>query len=150
MNESVSDADAAVRKPQVNAYRRWYSTLHPSLQLIGLQLWLPLFFIVAFCLCYVAAFHAPHAPDLPGGVVGSSSQQVQSDLDTALPGVISIRSFDTVDEAKTAVTTGQVAVAFDPATSTIYKASAHQYQVAALIPAMLTPVLAAGGITPTV
>jgi len=28
-----------------------------SLQLIGLQLWMPLFFIIMFCLCYVAAFH---------------------------------------------------------------------------------------------
>ncbi|UFS57517.1 ABC transporter permease [Subtercola endophyticus] len=140
-------AQSLERKPRVSAYRRWYSTLHPSLQLIGLQLWLPLFFIVAFCLCYIAAFHSPHPHDVPVGVVGSSSEQLQTEFDTALPGVLSVRSFDTVEEAKAAVTTGQVAVAFDPSTSTIYKASAHQYQVAALLPAMITPVLAARAAT---
>src|ERR1700712_83903 len=112
MNESVSDADGAVRKPQVNAYRRWYSTLHPSLQLIGLQLWLPLFFIVAFCLCYVAAFHAPHPHDVPVGVVSSAPEQLQGEFDKAMPGIISVQGFDTVDEAKAAVTTGRIAVAF--------------------------------------
>ncbi|TIH40916.1 ABC transporter permease [Subtercola vilae] len=142
-------ADPA-RRAQPNAYRRWYSTLHPSLQLIGLQLWLPLFFIVAFCLCYIAAFHAPHPHDVPVALVGSTSQQLQSDLDKAMPGVISIHQFDTADEAKAAVITGQAAVAFDPSDSTIYKASAHQYQVSALIPAMISPVLAAEKITPTI
>src|ERR1700712_257183 len=100
-----------------NAYRRWYSKLHPSLQLIGLQLWLPLFFIVAFCLCYVAAFHSPHPHDVPVGVVGETSQ-VQQKLDQTAPGVISLQSFDTADSAKQAVLTGQVAVAYDPETDT--------------------------------
>ncbi|WP_170152022.1 ABC transporter permease [Subtercola boreus] len=135
-------------KPEVNAYRRWYSTLHPSLQLIGLQLWLPLFFIVAFCLCYVAAFHAPHPHDVPVGIVGSA-QQFESDLDRTAPGVVSVESLATVDEARAAVLSGRVAVAFEPATSTIYKASAHQYQVAALLPVIITPALQSENITPT-
>ncbi|RFA17195.1 hypothetical protein B7R21_00165 [Subtercola boreus] len=135
-------------KPEVSAYRRWYSTLHPSLQLIGLQLWLPLFFIVAFCLCYVAAFHAPHPHDVPVGIVGSA-QQFESDLDRTVPGVVSVESLATVDEAKAAVLSGRVAVAFDPATSTIFKASAHQYQVSALLPVLITPALQAENITPT-
>ncbi|TDT64700.1 ABC transporter permease [Frigoribacterium sp. PhB116] len=136
-------------KPDPGRFRRWYSTLHPSLQLIGLQLWLPLFFIVGFCLCYIAAFHAPHPHDVPIAVVGSSSE-LQQALDEADPGVFVVRGETTVEEAREAVRTGHAAVAWDPAGSTIYKASAHQYQVSALIPAMLTPVLEAGGATPVV
>ncbi|MDF2441887.1 MAG: hypothetical protein JWR01_90 [Subtercola sp.] len=135
-------------KPEVNAYRRWYSTLHPSLQLIGLQLWLPLFFIVAFCLCYLAAFHAPHPHDVPVGIVGAS-QQFQAELDRTVPGEVMAESFATVDDARAAVLAGRVAVAFDPATSTIFKASAHQYQVSALLPVIVTPALQAQNITPT-
>jgi hypothetical protein len=135
-------------KPEVGAYRRWYSSLHPSLQLIGLQLWLPLFFIVAFCLCYVAAFHAPHAHDVPVGIVGSAAQ-FDSALASTAPGVIDVQSFSTVDDAKNAVLSGRVAVAVDPAGSTIYKASAHQYQVAALVPVIVTPALQSIGITPS-
>jgi len=136
-------------KPQPGRFRRWYSTLHPSLQLIGLQLWLPLFFIVGFCLCYIAAFHAPHPHDVPIAVVGSSSQ-LGTALEEAQPGVYEVRSYADVEAARSAVTSGHAAVAWDPSSSTIYKASAHQYQVSALIPAMLTPVLEAGGATPTV
>jgi len=136
-------------KPEPGRFRRRYSTLHPSLQLIGLQLWLPLFFIVGFCLCYIAAFHAPHPHDVPVAVVGSSSA-LQGALDEAQPGVFVVEGETDVEEAREAVRTGHVAVAWDPATSTIYKASAHQYQVSALIPAMLTPVLEAGGASPVV
>ncbi|WP_423923613.1 ABC transporter permease [Frigoribacterium sp. 2-23] len=140
---------ATPAKAEPGRYRRWYSTLHPSLQLIGLQLWLPLFFIVGFCLCYIAAFHSPHPHDVPVAVVGQSSQ-LQSQLDSAVPGVLDLTSYRTADEAKEAVVTGHMAVAYDPADRTIYKASAHQYQVAALIPAMLQPVLQAEGVTPTI
>jgi len=144
--------EVGTTKPPVGRFRRWYSTLHPSLQLIGLQLWLPLFFIVGFCLCYIAAFHAPHPHDVPIAVVGSSSaaSSLQSDLDAAQPGVFDVRSYDDLDEAEEAVLRGHVAVAVDPADSRISKASAHQYQVSALIPAMLTPVLASEGVTPVV
>ena len=143
---------AAPPKHEPGRYRRWYSTLHPSLQLIGLQLWLPLFFIVGFCLCYIAAFHAPHPHDVPVAVVGSSStaDELQASLDEARPGVIDVRAYGSADDAEQAVLAGHVAVAYDPADTTIYTASAHQYQVAALIPTTITPVLAAEGVTPTV
>jgi hypothetical protein len=136
-------------KPEPGRFRRWYSTLHPSLQLIGLQLWLPLFFIVGFCLCYIAAFHAPHPHDVPVAVVGSSSE-LQQALDEAQPGVFVVRGEASADEAREAVRTGHAAVAWDPSDSTLYRASAHQYQVSALIPAMVSPVLEAGGATPVV
>ncbi|MCJ0701878.1 ABC transporter permease [Frigoribacterium faeni] len=142
-DDGAGGADRAGRAGP-GRFRRWYSTLHPSLQLIGLQLWLPLFFIVGFCLCYIAAFHAPHPHDVPVAIVGSSSE-LQTTLDERLPGAIELRSYDDVAEARSAVTSGRVAVAYDPGDDALYTASAHQYQVAALIPAMLTPVIEAEG-----
>jgi hypothetical protein len=130
-----------------SAFRIWYAGLHPSLQLIGLQLWLPLFFIIAFCLCYVAAFHAPHPHEVPVAVVNLSAP-LHSAIDKALPGVLDLQNFSSVEAAKSAVLHGHAAVAIDG--DQIYKASAHQYQVSALIPAMVAPVLAAAGVTATV
>ena len=129
-NQTTTDDAGGPPKPELGRYRRWYSTLHPSLQLIGLQLWLPLFFIVGFCLCYIAAFHAPHPHDVPVAVVGSSSAaaDLQTGLDDARTGVIDVRAYGSADEAEEAVLAGRVAVAYDPAETTIYTASAHQYQ----------------------
>jgi hypothetical protein len=138
---------SAQKKP--SAFRTWYASLHPSLQLIGLQLWLPLFFIVMFCLCYVAAFHAPHPHDVPIAVVGVPTS-VQDALTRGLPGVLDPQTYSSLRSAKEAVLHGRVAVAYDGASNAIFTASAHQYQVAALIPAMMTPVLAAAGVTATV
>ncbi|GAA4266761.1 ABC transporter permease [Frondihabitans peucedani] len=132
-----------------SAFRLWYGRLHPSLQLIGLQLWLPLFFIVMFCLCYVAAFHAPHPHEVPVAMVGVPDS-VRQAIGKALPGVLDPQSYSSLQAAKQAVLHGRVAVAYDGASHEIFKASAHQYQVSALIPAMLTPVLAAAGVTATV
>jgi len=142
--DPTSDGEVVAGHPEPGRFRRWYSTLHPSLQLIGLQLWLPLFFIVGFCLCYIAAFHAPHPHDVPVAVVGSSAE-LQTTLDERLPGVIDLRAYDDAAEARAAVTSGRAAVAYDPGDDLLYTASAHQYQVAALIPAMLTPVIEASG-----
>ncbi|GAA0956167.1 ABC transporter permease [Frigoribacterium faeni] len=151
--ETSTTADGTAAGPvrvEPNAFRRWYSGLHPSLQLIGLQLWLPLFFIVGFCLCYIAAFHAPHPHDVPVAVVGSSSE-LQTVLDESSPGVVDLRSYPDVAAARDAVTAGRVAVAYDPGADAIYTASAHQYQVAALIPALITPAIEArGGAAPAV
>ncbi len=151
-NQTTTDDAGGPPKPELGRYRRWYSTLHPSLQLIGLQLWLPLFFIVGFCLCYIAAFHAPHPHDVPVAVIGSSS--AAADLQPAppppRPGVTAAPPPAPAAAAAAAVLAGRVAVAYDPAETTIYTASAHQYQVAALIPATITPVLEAQGVTPTV
>lgn len=134
--------------PQKSAYRRWYSTLHPSMQLIGLQLWLPLFFIMMFCLCYIAAFHSPSPHNVPIGFV-STSQSVTDGMSRTLGATVHIEHFYSVDAAKSAVLHGQVGVAFDGATSVLYTAHAHQVQVASILPQMLAPVFAANGITPT-
>lgn len=132
-----------------SAFRVHYARLHPSLQLIGLQLWLPLFFIIMFCLCYVAAFHAPHPHEVPVALVGVP-ESVRDAIAKALPGVVDLRTYSSLADAKTAVLHGRVAVAYDGGAHEIFKATAHQYQVAALIPAMLTPILTAAGVTATI
>lgn len=142
---------APVPEPQQHgAYRRWYATLHPSLQLIGLQLWMPLFFIVGFCLCYVFAFHAPHPHDVPIALVGSDPTLVAA-VQKALPGEFVFHTYDSLAAAKRDVLAGSMAVAYDPTTNEFFKASAHQFQVASLVPATLTAVLTGIGVaSPTV
>ncbi|MFZ7088128.1 ABC transporter permease [Curtobacterium sp. RRHDQ10] len=144
-------AAAPVPGPQhITRWRRWYSTLHPSLQLIGLQLWMPLFFIVGFCLCYVFAFHAPHPHDVPVGLIGSDPTLVAA-VDKALPGEYLFHTYDSVAQAKRDVLSGSIAVAFDPSSNVVWKASAHQFQVASLVPATLSSVIeGTGGTAPTV
>ncbi|MDN3478608.1 ABC transporter permease [Curtobacterium sp. MCLR17_032] len=133
-------------KQHIGRYRRWYATLHPSLQLIGLQLWMPLFFIVGFCLCYVFAFHAPHPHDVPIGIVGSDQTLVGA-VQKALPGEYLFSSYDSLASAKRDVLAGTIAVAYDPSANELFKASAHQFQVANLVPATLSAVLTGAGLT---
>jgi hypothetical protein len=132
-------------KQHIGRYRRWYATLHPSLQLIGLQLWMPLFFIVGFCLCYVFAFHAPHPHDVPIGFVGGDRTLVSA-VQKALPGEYLFSSYDSLARAKHDVVAGTIAVAYDPSANELFKASAHQFQVASLVPATLTAVLTGAGL----
>jgi hypothetical protein len=134
----------APAKQRISAYRRWFQTLHPSLQLVFLQLWMPLFFIIGFCLCYVFAFHAPHPHDVPVGIIGSDPT-LSAAVSKALPGQYVFDMYTSVAQAKHDVLGGTIAVAYDPATNEFFKASAHQYQVAALVPATLSAVLEAGG-----
>ena len=118
-------------------YRRWFSTLHPSLQLVLLQLWMPVFFIVMFCLCYVAAFHAPSVHDAPVGVVGEATLPLSENAAIS----VDPTGFDTAAEAKAAVVHGTVAAAYDPSSTTLYVASAHQMQAATLMEKLLLPAL---------
>ena len=111
---------------------------------------MPLFFIVGFCLCYVFAFHAPHPHDVPVGLVGSDPSLVAA-THTSLPGEYAFHTVDSVAQAKRAVLNGTVAVAYDPSQNVVWKASAHQFQVASLVPATLSSVIeATGGAAPTV
>ncbi|MFJ3034437.1 ABC transporter permease [Curtobacterium pusillum] len=142
---------APVPEPQrISRYRRWFGTLHPSLQLIGLQLWMPLFFIVGFCLCYVFAFHAPHPHDVPIALVGSDPTLVAA-MQKALPGEYLFHTYDSLAQAKRDVLAGTMAVAYDPSTNEVFKATAHQFQVASLVPVALSTVLTGIGVAaPTV
>lgn len=136
----------------MSAYRRWFATLHPSLQLVLLQLWMPLFFIVMFCLCYVAAFHAPSPHEVPVGVVGTAqaSAGLESGMEKALGGTIAFTDYPDAGAARQAVLHGTVAAAYDPAQRELLVAGAHQLQASTLLQRMLIPVLSADGAAPTV
>jgi len=136
-------------RPLTSRYRRWFQTLHPSLQLVLLQLWMPLFFIVMFCVCYIAAFHAPSPHDVPVGMVGDAAS-LESGIEKAVGGRILFVPYRTAAEAGHAVLHGAVAVAYDPADATLYVATAHQLQASTLLQRMLLPVLGAGGHAPSV
>lgn len=128
-----------------SAYRRWFGTLNPSLQLVLLQLWMPVFMAVMFIACYVGAFQhiAPH--DVPVGIVGSSqaAQAYQDAANQKAPGAFALSPVATMEEAKEQVRSGELGVAYDKASNTLIVAGAHQAQAATLLPTLVTPLLGA-------
>lgn len=135
----------------VSRYREVYARLPPSIQLIGMQLWLPVCFVVLFCLCYIAAFHAPVARDAPVGLVAASTERTAAALQTLTGPALSYSSYATTDEARSAVRDGRIVAAVvlsreAETAATLYVASAHQYQSARILEAVLQPALAAQGL----
>jgi hypothetical protein len=132
----------------IDGYRRQYSKMPPGLQLVGLQLWLPLAFIVMFCFCYLVAFHHPQIHDAPVGVVGDAA--AVSQLQQATGGSFEYTRFATDAAGEEAVTEGAVIGLLDLQDAdapTLYYASAHQYQAATIVQQAFTPIFAAGGQT---
>ena len=129
--------------PEKSAYRRWFSSLNPSLQLVFLQLWMPLFMAVMFVLCYVGAFQSTAPREVPIGVIGQASavEQYQDVADEAAPGAWSFVSVKDGDTAQEQVRSGEIAAAYDVGGNALIVASAHQAQAANLIPAALGPLL---------
>ena len=100
----------------MQAFKRRYERLHPSVQMIGLQLWLPVCFVILFVLCYVNAFHSPTPHDMPVGVVGTqAASQVDAGLEKALPGGFSVTRLASVDSD--AIRTGRLVAVYDPSTA---------------------------------
>ncbi|WP_297007119.1 ABC transporter permease [uncultured Corynebacterium sp.] len=137
-----------------SAYRRWYAAQHPNVQMVLSQLWMPVFMLTMFILCYVAPFQHASPRDVPIGVVGTVDQTrtLQAAADRGEPGAI---AFETVTDHATAqqkVTDGNLAAAYDVDTDTLVTASALQAQAATIIPRIVTPLLPALGQdeTPTV
>lgn len=132
-------------------WRQQYQKLPPAGQMIGLQLWLPLFFIIAFCFCYIAAFHAPKFHDAPVAVVNSPSASViTQQLDQGAPGTFQFNYFATAEDATESVRDGTDAAALIVADQpegklTVLTASAHQFQAANLVTGAFTKALAANG-----
>jgi hypothetical protein len=128
-------------------WRRWrkaYSKLPPSLQLIGLQLWLPLCFICLFCFCYILAFHSPTVRNAPIAVVGSSS--VVSQLKQGTGTTFAYTSADNAADADKRVIDGDAIGALnliDPAHPTLSVASSHSYQAANIAKQAFTAIFAA-------
>ena len=129
-------------------WRRFYSRLPAAVQLIGLQLWLPVFFIIMFCFCYIAAFHAPDIHDAPVGLSAARYQQVEGQLVAATKGAVDLKRYDNPDDAIAAVRDGTMVGALvypdtpgDPVR--LYVASAHQFQAVQVIRSVFTPIFAA-------
>ena len=121
------------------------------MQLIGLQLWLPTFFVILFCFCYVFAFHSPTAHNVPVAVVGNgqTTSALAAGLETQFKGALDVSSMSSLAAAKEDVRSGELAAAYVPGTSTatLYVASAAQYQLATLAKSYFTPVAAAQKVT---
>ncbi|RKW69978.1 ABC transporter permease [Galactobacter caseinivorans] len=143
---TTAAAEVVHTPPQKKStYRRWFGTLNPSLQLVLLQLWMPVFMAVMFVVCYVGAFQhiAPH--DVPVGIVGSAqaAQPYQQIADQKAPGAFAFSQVATVEEAKEKVRSGEFGVAYDRPSNTLIVAGAHQAQAATLLPTLVTPLLGA-------
>lgn len=143
------DDDEATRtgpRRLTGAYRRVYGRLPPPVQLVGLQLWLPVAFIVLFCFCYIAAFHAPKIHQAPAAVAAPAPAVAA--LQQATGTAVDYRTVADAAAAQAEVRDGSVIGALvDPAGAhpTLYVASAHQYQTATIAESLFTPVFAAQG-----
>lgn len=151
----VSGESEEVRMSKVTTWwREQYGKLPPAAQMIGLQLWMPLFFIIAFCLCYIGAFHSPQVHHIPVAVVNSPAAAVTMEkVEQHAPGTFDFSIYPDRDKAIDAVRDGSEAAALQlPADgqgkAEVFVASAHQYQSASMARQSLQQVFAAqNGIT---
>lgn len=124
-------------------YRAAYAKLPPGLQLVGMQVWMPVFFICLFCLCYVNAFHAPQVKHAPVAVVGTADLPR---LATATGSMFDYHPVSGQAQADQLVRDGEDVGALDftdPGHPTLAVASAHSYQAANLAKQTFTPIFAA-------
>ncbi|WP_261576030.1 ABC transporter permease [Frankia gtarii] len=134
-------------------YRRQYSRLSPPVQMIGLQLWLPLVFVVAFCLCYINAFHQPSPKDIKVAVVGTgpAAATLADRLEGTSNGMLSVSAVGSVDDVRGDVRDGDLAAAFTPGSANqparLLVASGAQFQLAEVVQQTFAPVAAAEGTT---
>lgn len=143
-------------KALTTRWRKFYGSLPPALQMIGLQLWLPVFFLFAFCFCYLWAFHSPQIHDAPVAVVNSPAASTFTDqFSKAQPGMFDFRLYQTADEATEAVRDGSAAASLALPSQAGGKpvvtiASAHQFQAAQLMKSTFTQTFAQNGVAPQV
>ncbi|KJE23485.1 ABC-2 family transporter protein [Frankia torreyi] len=134
-------------------FRRQYSRLSPPVQMIGLQLWLPLVFVIAFCLCYINAFHQPTPKDIKVAVVGTgpAAATLADRLEGTSNGMLSVSMAGSVDAARSDVRDGDLAAAFTPGAANqparLLIASGAQFQLAEVVQQTFAPVAAAEGTT---
>ncbi|GAA2052777.1 ABC transporter permease [Williamsia deligens] len=137
-------------------WRAQYSKLPPALQMIGLQMWLPIFFMFMFCFCYLGAFHSPKIHDAPVAVVNSpAASQFTDRFGQASPGMFDFRFVQDQAEATEAVRDGSAAAAVTfPTTRTgapeVTIASAHQFQAAQLMKSTFTTAFTQAGTAPKI
>jgi hypothetical protein len=146
--ETGPDVVVHTLPPKKSAYRRWFSTLNPSVQLVMCQLWMPVFMCIMFIVCYVGAFQHVAPRHVPVGVIGDSTmtQTLQAAVDQNASGTMDFSDVDTLGEARKQVRSGDLAMAYDPDANKIVVASAHQAQAASILPKLITPLLPAVGV----
>jgi hypothetical protein len=126
-------------------YRAAYAKLPPGLQLVGLQVWMPVFFVCLFCLCYVNAFHAPTVQHAPVAVVGSADVPT---LEKATGSMFDYQPAADRAEAQRLVRDGADIGALDltrMGQPVLVVASAHSYQAANLAKQTFTSIFSATG-----
>lgn len=122
-----------------------WPVLKPLLQ----QMWLPAFFVVAFSLCYVFAFHAPTPQDVKVGVVASDSQApgLAKQLDQSTHGVTDAHPVDSLSDARAQVKDGTLDAAYAPGKpggdAQLFVASGAQMQLANIAEETFKPVASA-------
>jgi hypothetical protein len=133
--------------PKKSAYRRWFSTLHPSVQLVFCQLWMPTFMCIMFVLVYVGSFQHAAPRDVPVGVIGETqvTRQLQAAADQNEPGALDFEHVDDHQEARDKVRRGELGMAYDAQTNQLIIASAHQAQAVSIFPKLITPLIPATG-----
>ncbi|WP_051171937.1 hypothetical protein [Microbacterium indicum] len=136
----------------VQRFKRRYERLHPSVQQIGLQLWMPTMFVVLFALCYVLPFRSPAPHDLRIGVVGSAAaQQVDQALEKAAPGGYVVEEVDAVDAA--ALRSGAYAAVLDTSDAShpeLSVATANSSSLAQIVEATFRSAIESEGVVLTV
>jgi hypothetical protein len=140
-----AETDQAGRRGLTGRYRSAYAKMPPGLQLVGLQVWMPVFFVCLFCLCYVNAFHAPSVRHAPVAVVGSAEV---STLEKATGTMFDYHPVTDRATGDRLVRSGDDIGVVDltrPDRPVLVVASAHSYQAANLARQTFAPVLAAGG-----
>ncbi len=150
----ASGGDTSAARPGPWArYRQRYVQLPPAVQMIGLQLWLPLLFVLAFCLCYVNAFHQPNPRDIPVAVVGTgpAADTFAQRLQDASGGVLAVSTVGSVGEVRGELRSGDLAAVFTPGSAgtpaRLTLTSAEQFQLAQVARQSFAPVAAAQGTT---
>jgi len=141
-----SEHPVHVLPPRRSAYRRWFSRLHPSLQLVLMQLWMPVFMCLMFVLCYIAAFQHVAPRHVPVGVIADTATvaQLQQGAEKAAPGAFDFSPVPDAATAREEVRSGRYGAVMDPAERSIMVAGAHQNQAATLLPTLLTPLFGDG------
>lgn len=133
--------------PKKSAYRRWYGSQHPNVQMVLSQLWMPVFMLIMFILCYVAPFQHAAPRDAPIGVVGTveETRTLQAAADQGEPGAIAFENLPDYTTATQQVSDGDLAAAYDVDSHTLITASAIQAQASSIIPKIINPLLPALG-----
>ena len=135
-------------------YRTAYERLPPGIRMIGMQVWMPVFFVLLFVFCYLLAFHAPGFKDVPVALAGpaESMQPVAARLERDSHHAVAVTVVADEMAAEAQVLDGSYAAAYVPGNddATLVIASASSYQLANLNKSLFESLAAQSGVRLTV